>query len=269
VAVRGISTVLDVTLCLLLIAAAVATLTVPGSQPPESAADETAEQLATATANVTDAVPTDDAKSRLVAGTQAELLGRAALTNLSLDGDPLAPTTAPFRAAVRDRVRRTLAWSSRPTSVTARWAPYPGAPLRGQVVVGPEPPPGVSVGTARLSVPVPLRAGLEVDARDPRSYRAVARSVSVAVIDATLPGAPGAGAGRMTTRERRRRRAIGAALGMREPSTTDRHRNRSRLRRRLTDRLATDVRGRFDSPEAAASALRTGTVEIVVREWSP
>lgn len=267
-AVRGISTVLDVTLCLLLIAAAVATLTVPESQPPDSSADETAEQLATATANVTDAVPTDDATRRLVAGTQAELLGRAAVANLSLDGDPLAPTTASFRAAVRDRVRRTVAWSSRATSVTARWAPYPDAPLRGQVVVGPEPPPGVSVGTARLSVPVPLRAGLEVDARDLRTYRAVARSVSESVLDTTLPDAVD-GAGPLTARDLRRRRAIEAALGMGESGTQARHRDRSRLRRRLTDRLAADMRERFDSPEAAASALRTGTVEIVVREWSP
>ena len=265
-AVRGISTVFDVTLCLLLIAAAVATLTVPGRQPPDSSADETAEQLATATANVTDAVLTDDAKRRLVAGTQAELLARAAVANLSLDGDPLAPTTASFRAAVRNRVRRTVAWSSRATSVTARWAPYPDAPLRGRVVVGPEPPPGVSVGTARLSVPVPLRAGLEVDARDPRSYWAVAHSVSVAVIDTTLSGD---GTDPATTRDLRRRRAIEASLGMRESGTQDRHRNRSRLRRRLTDRLATDMRGRFDSPAAAAAALQTGTVEIIVREWSP
>lgn len=268
-AVRGISTVLDVTFCLLLIAAAVATLTVPGSQPPDSNADATAEQLATATANVTDAVPTDDADSRLVVGTQAELLGRAALANLSLDGDPLSPTTAPFRAAVRDRVRRTVAWSSRATSVTARWAPYPDAPLRGHVVVGPEPPPGVSVGTATLSVPVPLRTALDVGTQEPRSYRAVARSVSVSVIDTTLSGAPGDGTGSATTRDRRRRRAIGAALGIREPGTEDRPRDRPRLRRRLTDRLATDIRERFESPEAAASALRSGTVEIVVREWSP
>jgi hypothetical protein len=35
----------------------------------------------------------------------------------------------------------------------------------------------------------------------------------------------------------------------------------------LTDLFLADMRQRFDSPEAAAAAVQTGSVEIVVRRW--
>jgi hypothetical protein len=263
-ALRAVSTVLDVTLCLLLIGAAVATLTVPGGQPPHSTADETVEQVATATANVTDPPSSGDGNRRIVAGTQAELLARAAVANLSLDGSGLTPSTRPFRVAVRNRVRRTLSWSARSTSVAARWAPYSGAPLHGRIVVGPAPPPGVSIRTATLSVPVPMETPLEDEPQDPATFRAVARSVSVTVLETTLSSARGGGAAAESTRQRGRRRAFATALGAVDPTSV----NRSELRDRLMNRLASDMRRRFDSPDAAASALDSETAEIVVREWS-
>jgi len=37
----------------------------------------------------------------------------------------------------------------------------------------------------------------------------------------------------------------------------------------LAERFAADMQRRFDSPEAAARAVDTGTVTITVRTWEP
>lgn len=255
---RAVSTVLDVSLCLLLVGAAVVALTVPAPVTPASTADETAELLASTTANVSDGGRPVD---RRVHGTQAELLARAAVANLTLDGRRLAPTTGAFRRDVRERVRRTLGWVPERTAVTAHWAPYSGAPLRGRLAVGPDPPSGVSVGTATLTVPAPFPAG---SPGSTGSYRALAGELSDRVIAVTLPGG---GSSQASARAARRRDAYAAALdGVAGTGPADRQ--RKRIREALTARLAADMRARFDSPRAAAAALRTGRVTIVVREWS-
>lgn len=260
---RAVSTVLDVTVCLLLIGAAIATLTVPGPEPPASAADETAEGLATTTANVSERVATAGGGriDREVHGTTAELLARATLANLTLDGHDLAPTAGAFRAAVREQVRRDLAWAPRGTAVTARWMPYPGAPIRGRMTVGPRPPSDVTIGTARVRVPVPV--GVEGEAS---TFRGLARELSESLVAVSLPGEEARGSSRLGPRERRRIEAYADALGIgaRSPADLD----RDRIERALADRLAADMRGRFRTPAAAAAAVEAGRVTIVVREWS-
>lgn len=254
---RAVSTVVDVTLCLALVGVAVATLTVPAPPTPTWAADATAEQLATTTSNVTETVagPRGRPTERRVSGTVASLLARATLANLTLDGDHLAPTTAAFRRAVRAEARRTLDWAPAKTSITARWRPYPTAPLAGRVSVGPAPPPGVSVGTARLSVPVPVSPVAE-DANG--SFRELSRAASEALLDVTLPDSrPDA-----NSRSTRRFDAYVRAL-----DGVDADASRSQLRRRLADRLERDMRRRFDRPRAALAALQTGSATVVVREW--
>jgi len=255
---RAVSTAADVTLCLLLVAVAVATLTVPSPSVPTSTADATAEQLATTTANVTETVagPRGRPSERRVSGTVASLLARATLANLTLDGHHLAPTTVAYRRGVRRKVGRLLDWAPARTSISARWRPYSGAPLVGRMSVGPAPPAGVSVGTARLSVPVPIEPvpeGADGDFDD------LSRAVSEAVLDVTLPDAGGDADRRVARRLESYARALGA----------DADTSRARIRHRLAARLERDMRRRFDRPRDAAAALRTGSATVVVREWEP
>lgn len=255
---RAVSTVADVTLCLVLLAMAVATLAVPSPTVPASTADATAEQLGTTTGNVSETVagPRGRPMERQVSGTVASLLARATLANLTLDGHHLAPTTVAYRRGVRRTVRRLRDWAPAKTSISARWQPYPGAPIVGSVSVGPAPPPGVTVGTARLSVPVPIEP--VPDSAD-GSFGDLSRVISDSVIDVTLPEPPQAAAGRSARRYEAYAQALG---GVADPS-------RAELRRKLATRLERDLRRRFDRPVDAAAALETGSATVVVREWAP
>lgn len=274
---RGISTVLDVALFLLLVSAAVVALAVPAADPPTSTADETAAALAATTTNVTHALGssgTDARRVQTATGTHAALLGRGALANLRLSGTPLAPGGSSFRRAVRNRTATALAWSPERTGVVAVWEPYPDAPLRGRLAVGSEPPADVDVSTATLTAPAPTPAvdrAATASAAD--GFEGVAETVADGVLSATLrpPGSP-AGAADVDGLRERRLRAYASALDVeagdsgRDGWYADAY---ATVKRRLTARLASDVRERYDSPRAAAAAVRTGTVRIVVREWSP
>jgi hypothetical protein len=247
---RAISTVLDVTVCLLRVSAAVGTLLVPTTSVPTVSADETAEQLATTTTNVS--APVGPIGGRAF-GTTAELLGRAAVANLTLSGERLTPTTVRFRSAVRRRVRQLIDRAPARTAVTANWRPYSGAPIRGRLTVGPSPPPRATVSTARLSVSLPVRSDW-TDAAE--GYDALAHALSGEILAYTLPR--GNGPSRPVDRVDERIAAYDRVLG--SSSVADR-------RRSLAGRLAADLRHRFDTPAAAVDALRPARIVIVVREW--
>lgn len=272
---RAVSTVLDVTVFLLLVSVALVTLAVPAADPPASTADETVEALAATTANVTYSPdgPGDGslAPTRSVAGTHAELLARGAVANVRLENEPLAPTAGGFRASVREEAAAALAWSHDRTGVLATWEPYPDAPLRGEFAVGNRPPPGVDVGTATATVPVPIEdAGPPARAAAGDGYRGVSRAIVDAVFRTTLgtdrPVSPRP-AGDAGRDRQRRMGAYAAAVSVDEP-TDGRDGALSEIERRFVDRLAADLRERYDSPAAAAADVDTGRVRLVVREWS-
>lgn len=263
---RAVSTVLDVTVFLLLVGAAIATLTSPAPEPPASTADETAEQLAVTTWNVTErheARTGRPALARRDAGTAATLLARAAFANLTLDGQRLAPTTSDYRRAVRERLRRTVSWAPDRTHVTATWTPYPDAPLRGQTSAGPRPPRRATIGTATVRTPGPVAP---VTAQETPTYERLATKTSRAVLAVTVPGAEQRASRRIRPRERRRIGAYADALADVSQRPAERI-DRAQLREALATRLETDMRSRFETPRAAAAALETGTVRLVVREW--
>jgi len=271
---RAVSTVLDVAVFLLLVSAAVATLAVPAAEPPPSRAGETAETLAESTGNVTygAGMPSGDvvAPTRTASGTHAELLARGAMANLTLDGTSLSPAAGPFRTAVRKEVETALAWSSARVGVVATWEPYPDAPIHGRFAAGAQPPVGVDVSTATLSVPVSTADAPEPTPAAADSYRGVAVAVVDALLGATLarerPSVPPAG-GPVRRDWERRAEAYASAVGA-DPPDGGRVGDQSELREALTDRLATDLSERYETPAAAATALRVGQVEVVVRRWS-
>jgi len=268
---RAVSTVLDVAVFLLLVSAAVATLAVPAADPPPSGADETAEALAATTGNVTYTSGASGGKSvaptRTAEGTHAELLARAAMANLTLDGVALAPTADPFRVAVATELDTAMAWTSKRVSVAATWEPYPDAPIRGRMAVGARPPTGVDVATATLTVPVPTTAASVSSRASARDYRGVAAAVADALLGPTLGidrdlGPPAGGPVRRDWE--RRFDAYATALDFDDASEN----RTAAVRTRLVDRLASDLRDRYDTPANAAEAVTAGRVRVVVREWS-
>lgn len=275
---RAVSSVLDVSVFLLLVSVAILTLTVPAATPAVGTADETAEVLATTTANATYTLAAGgthaDTAERTVAGTHAALLGRAAVSNLTLDETRLAPTAEDFRETAANATTDVLAWSPRRTGVVANWEPYPDAPVRGRVAVGSQPPPGVDVSTATVRVPVPV-ADVRAEAKraSDEGYRAIASLVASATLETSLPDPQTSTPGGRTVAGavyRKRLQAYGGALDVsdtRQMDYDDTEAVRAAIRRRLTDRLAADMRNRYDTPAAAAADLRTGWARIVVREW--
>lgn len=270
---RAVSTVLDVTVFLLVVSVAVAALALPGADVPAGRAGEAADTLATTTANATYRLAPAGlpaGPNRTVSGTNAGLLGRAALANLRLDDRVLAPAAGPFRAAVRSATNRSLDWSGARAGVVAVWRPYPGAPLAGRFAVGPVPPRGVDVSTATLSVPVPVE-GIDAETAAAGGYDALGRAVADAVLDATLPRDatalpdPGSPSGRAA---RNRLAAYAAALDV-DGGSDGYASRRARVASALADRLSADMRERFDSPDAAADAVRTDVARIVLGEWEP
>jgi hypothetical protein len=251
VVTRAISTVVDVTVCLLLISAAVGTLVVTDPHSVDGTADDTAEQLATTTATVSDP---GGAMTRRVYGTHAELLARGAVANLTLSGRSVAPTAAAFRGAVRERVGRLLDRAPERTEVTARWEPYPNAPIGGRLTVGPAPPERATVSTARLTVPIFIDDGLTESADN---FDKLAAALAEMILEQTLAGTPPQR--EQSTRFADRASAYDRALGA--ASAGDRE-------RALATRLRRDLRDRFATPEAAADALRPTVVRVVIREWA-
>lgn len=259
---RAVSTVLDVAVCLLLVGAAAATLSgaVPDAGRAASAdADPAAEELATVTA----AVPTDD--GRTAHDTVAGHLARGGVLAATLDGRRVLDTGYP--GAVRETATDR---SGDRVHVTARWEPYPDAPLTGTVEAGREPPRTADVSATRLTVD----SGIEPPSAA-GSFRRLAESLAEAYVSYLFPPertrlrlvdartAPAA-----ADRYRAAGDAVGASVGG-AIETADAAGANDRLAAALADRLAADLREAYGTPEAAAESVRIGRVEVVVRRWEP
>lgn len=164
---RGVSTVLDVALCLLLVSASALVLAgTPATDrssrqhgvDPDSA-DETADLLATSTARVNYSVDDRDrtvhdrtAHDRTAHDTLAGLLASAVRADAS---DDAPPADSAFTRTVTDRVARELARTGIDAQVVARF-PATRAdrdqPPEVRLVAGRAPPPNVDVHAAALVV---------------------------------------------------------------------------------------------------------------------
>ncbi|WP_148294590.1 DUF7284 family protein [Halarchaeum acidiphilum] len=139
---RGLSTVLDVAVCVLLIGGAVVTLTavVPRAHSAASAPVGTARAVLDSTVSVR-------AGSGVVNGSLASLLADAAVAS----GTRTAPQG--YVAGVERVALRRLANASRRASLTASWRP--DAPCHATALsAGTEPPAGAAVDAVVLSVPI-------------------------------------------------------------------------------------------------------------------
>lgn len=287
---RATSTVVDVTVFLLLVGAAI-TVVVNGAtveQPrTENPAAERTELLATSTASVEYAlrVPVDPPRisnatathQRTAHGTLAELLAEAAMSRVGWKGDRLSRAGAEFERSVTTITRTRLRERGLRTAVRVQWDAYRDAPLTATLEVGDRPPPSADVDAATTTVPSPApsvnkRAKL---AASQGGYKAVATVVASAVVQGLFPPRQAQlaldgdyPADRLMSRRYRRMGALTRADQLSVKSTAAADLNR-RLTTALTARFEHDMRSRFRSPEAAADAARTGSVTITVRTWEP
>ena len=153
---RAVSSILDVTVCLLLISASAITLTHAPMAPDREEsdrADATLDVLTTSTTWVEYAPPNASGSNRTAHGTLASLLAAGAVANVTAHGESITPKSDAFRRVVARAVRRMATRMDVRMQVLARWQPKLGDPVRGRFVVGPSPPPSVAVHAASTTVP--------------------------------------------------------------------------------------------------------------------
>ncbi|MFD1586941.1 hypothetical protein ACFR9U_08095 [Halorientalis brevis] len=295
---RATSTVLDAALFLLLVGAAVATLTVPTGSLPSAdadAADEMADVLATSTADVryslapgarcaTSAVLAFPRTSgpqfeRTAHGTLAGHLASAALGNLTVDGVQVTHTRDDYERAVANATRNATRRRVHLTHVRAVWKPYDDAPLSGEVSVGPTPPASAAVHAATLTVASGLpatRSEARAAANTSGNMSAVGDVVAKNVVTGLFP--PDATraallgdypvAQLVTYRYERVGRLVGTNVTTRARANDATGAN-ERLADSLGRKLTADMRSRFESADAAAANVSVDTVRLTVRTWSP
>lgn len=297
---RAVSTVLDVGLAIVLIAAAAYVLTTTPAEPTADVgsddADESAELLGSTTTviNYSLSPVTRDADDSLVAfertagpkfertahGTLADLSADAALGNISIDGQAVTSAGDDFEQSLAAAIRRSAAGRGYELQVQAVWRPYPGAPVAGNYTAGPTPPPGAQVHAAQITVPSgvpPVRSRALASADG--GYSAVARVIADAAVRALFPHErtdlaleldhPTA---QVTAyRYRRTARLLGADLDGTVSLGGGTSRSRAanqRLAAALADRLTADLRDEYPTPAAAARNTTVGEVVVVARTWS-
>lgn len=291
------STLLDATLCLLLVSAsAVAVTTVPGDHgstggASTATADAAAETLATSTATVNYTLapgarrvpgagitfPTREGTSfcRTTHGTLAALLADAAMGRVTIGGERLTHARDDLVDGVRGAVRAAVGGTH--TQVVAVWSPYPGAPVRGRMTVGERPPPRADVRAATVvAASGDARADLQAGG-GAEDYDAVARSVAERTVQVLFPAtamryALGADYPISALVRRRYARAgrLSDASGLLERVRRGEVRAANRrLTAALAHRFERDLRREFETPAEARSAVAVGRVRIVVRRWSP
>lgn len=298
---RGVSTVLDVAVFLLLVSAAVGILyAAPDAGDSRDGADvapAVATTLATTTTGVEYAPRVDGAAGavRTQRGSVLALLALATVANTVWDdagsGDaPAGAATADaagvlapaYEAAVRNETRAVLRGLERDATIQVRavWEPLPGSGLRGETVVGPSPPPGTDVHAATTTVPVGTpRASAGANGApggaSARDCRVLAEVVARDVIGQRFPtertSATLRGDGGSRERVRARYRAVAASLGI-DPDEVPRGADATGANARLAAALASQLEPTacegYANAAAAADAAAPAAVTVVVRTWS-
>jgi hypothetical protein len=263
------STVLDAALCLLLVSGGVVavTTTSPAARESGDAADAAVETLSTTTATLRVRGGGDDAVRRHA--TLTGHLAAAVRARVELRGREITGGESDYLAAVAGAVRVAVGGS---TQVVAVWRPYPDSPLSARVVVGPPPPPGVTVHAETTHVPSgvpPVRGATEFD-----SGAEFGRRVGDAVVAGLFPVDEfGYALDDPAVAPLARERYVRAceALGVEAPDRVESDDVR-RLNARFADELgaavAADVRRRPGGVDEVNDDVSTETVLVTVRTWS-
>jgi hypothetical protein len=268
---RGISTVVDAVLFLLLVSTAIVTITLPSDVHTAPDAGESAQLLATTTASVEYELGSGtSAPTRTAHGTLAALAARAAIADARVGSRPLSPASEGFVRAVREQIRERLGPR---TQVHAQWRPHESALVRGSVEIGRQPPPTADVSARVLSVPVgsgsaarpitPLPADTGVSS-------AIAQRLTARLLPATSAEVPHVD-GPVRQDIRRRYRLLAGDRAATVTELFESHNVSAATAvtgTALAERIRADIRREVDSSAAAARAVETGTVTVTVRRWA-
>jgi len=302
---RGVSSVADVSLALVIIIAAVGVFvahldTTETDHDPTGAA-HTAETLGASTLEVsyslesvleTDSehVPPVDGElydppdlERSTHGSTMGHLARAALTNTRFPtaAGPVYPLAVGkgYENRLDEQLLVSLVGANFAANVTAVWEPFEGSSVRGTATFGRPVPREAQRSVARTTVASELPAAREeaLDAvNGSKGYRAVARVVAEAVVGGTLGDTQRQletdGVERAVTVSRFLRFADAAgvgrgSLGGFDPSTVDAGAMTDSLVDGLTGRLVGGLRS-FETPADAAGAVSTGEVTVAITTWT-
>jgi len=286
------SVALDACLCLLLVSAAGVTVTsVPQEGPEPDRADAVTETLAATTVTVDYSLRPVPAQSetlrgssddravagpeyeRTAHGTLASLLARAAVRTIHVDGEPLSRTNADFAMAVREAVRERLPAR---TQVVVSYSPYPGSHLRRELQIGPTPPPHADIHAATVRAPSGITSPEQPKTTAERSgFTGLGRRVADVLVSGLFPPEKGrlalAGDPPVDRLVSHRYARASSCYGVQTHDAIadgDTQAANDRLAAAMSERVALELKGRFDSPSEAADTLRLDTVKIAVRTWS-
>jgi hypothetical protein len=296
---RGVSTVLDASLAVLLIGGAVLTLAGAPTQPTDDvgsdAADGTADLLAgtTATVEYSMAPAARKADPSIVAfpaegrsgpgfrrsahGTVASLVAAGTIGDAGLDGEPFSHATESLASKAGSIAVSTLEDDDTRVQVQAVWRPFPEADLQGGLVAGTNPPPGADVHAATISVSsgIPAVENRSLEAAS-EGYVAVAEVYANATIRGLFPPQRSElalrGSYPLSALVGYRYRHAADQLGVGVASAVaqaDAERANQRLASALSERFEASLRTAYRTPEAAAKAGTIGRVTVTVRTWSP
>ncbi|WP_267163869.1 DUF7284 family protein [Halovenus salina] len=303
---RAISTVVDVTLGLLVIVAAMGLLvtlteTKSADHNPTDAA-YAAQTVTGSTVNTTYSLAPaiehyfseyrkgknpyeGEELDRVSQGPVATQVADLAVATAAVDGKQFSAATTAYKKALEETLWTRLRGSRFDLSVTAHWQPVKGVPLQGTVTLGERPPSDADVSATTFTVPsgVPDARQNALDAVDgPDDYRAVARVVANATVEGlfspleTQRALERTGVNSHLTRYRYER--LTSALdgdperferrGWLSPSSANATAANAYLSRRLTAVLETQLEETHASAVDAARTVSTGTVTITVRTWT-
>ena len=187
---RGVSTVADVTMALLLISASVALVGYAITDANRDSSGNGANQNPTVTAGSNDdidgisatratavlsestisvtygledvrnepqftepVVTNEQTYVRTDHGSPLGLLADAAIANQRLDGEPILAYGEEYEAAVDWAIRQTLLGTERNVYVIAEWEPYDGAHVNGTATAGERPPADADISSTTTTVP--------------------------------------------------------------------------------------------------------------------
>jgi hypothetical protein len=305
---RGLSTVADVSLALVLVVASVGVFvaylnTEERSHDPGAAA-QTADTLGASTLNVTyslepvletdsgmvPAVGDEDAPydavdfERSTHGSTLGHVARAALSNAQFGPEqggvyPLAVGDG-YTETLEERLLVSLVGAQFATNVTAVWEPFDGASIRGTARFGQPIPHDAERSVVRATVPSELPAVREealsaVDGTE-EGYEAVAQVVARAIVE----GALGDTERELETDSVERAVVVSRYLRFGEAvggvdfddnldrSSADPDPVNGALVDALAGELSTELEDSFDTPENAAGTVSTGMVTISVTTWT-
>lgn len=223
--------------------------------------------------------------SRVSQGPIATQVADLAVAMAAVDGERFWAGGTAYKQALETAVWTRLRGSRFDLSVSARWQPVEGAALQGTTLLGEEPPPDADVSTTTFTVPSGLpdareRAVETVDG--PGDYGAVARVVANATVTGLFPpletqrALERTGVDSHLTRYRYERLASALdgdwatveAHGWLAPSSADATATNTYLSRRLAALLETRLEKSHASAVDAARTVSTGSVTLTVRTWT-